>query len=694
MKSAFGRKMRRRRYPWAWVTRLSILLIVAVTVMSAGATASAAPAPILDFDLTQGSGTTVVDSANGVVGTTHGTPWSTDPSGMPVLYFDNPVVYWFGDGDYFEIPYHAALNSPAMSIEAVVYPMSSGYYTSIAERIRNGGTFQTITYLGLQSTGYHTGRQPVFGLTIGGVDKQVISPVEIPYNAWSHIVGTYDGNDMRLYIDGLLVATELNVGGPRDTGSNPLYLGHAPSSNHYFNGFYAGFKLYDRALTAEEIAFVTGRGWITLVDEAGNPLANYPSDYPAEQRNLKYKYRYGGSWAPSVAFQTDANGQFLVNIAPEHLAKWDKKITVTLNQTTTEQNVTVNPVFQAAKVNANLESCTGPITDVPGGSVDQGGGYWYHHGNTGPSGTVTFYTFPASIKVRMSYNHNSLTLFPTIVAGTNEVDFQTTAVTLSWPGDIKSNKGGSWWMFSKPTMDLLPGDYNFWFKDGTSWVGPVVVTVGGCTMSKGYVLLRVLDENANGVAGGVATPAIGGSWQASCPGATDASGKLFTEVPVGYTKIRMAVNQGTQEQTLAQLGASNYTWTTEILRIWLKDHSGSPMTDGAGILDQGGTYWYNWGNLNASGYRDVQLFPGSHKFKMTYNYTSQQLLPVVAAGPGIQNFYFQTGQVFGPSTITQYSTGAWQTFTNGMELMPGSYTFKSPSQTGVVTAGGVTNLLP
>ena len=108
-----GRKecrMRRRKHPWAWVTRLSIVLIAAVAVMSAAATASAAPSPILDFDLTQGYGTTVVDSANGVVGTTHGTLWSTDPSGMSVLYFDNPIRYWFGDCDYFEIPYHAALN--------------------------------------------------------------------------------------------------------------------------------------------------------------------------------------------------------------------------------------------------------------------------------------------------------------------------------------------------------------------------------------------------------------------------------------------------------------------------------------------------------------------------------------------------------------------------------------------------------
>ena len=430
-------------------------------------------------------------------------------------------------------------------------------------------------------------------------------------------------------------------------------------------------------------------GFLKLIDEAGNPLANYPADYPAEQRNLKWKYRCGGSWGPETSFKTDAYGMTPYSIG---CANWDNKITMTLNQTALEQDVTVNPVFQAAKVNANLKSCTGPITAMPGGTVAQGGGYWYTHGATGPTGTVSFYTFPGSIKVRMAYNYNSEERVPVaIVAGANNIDFQTTKVTFGYAGDIKSNKGGSWWMFSKPSMDLLPGSYNFWFKNGSGWHGPVMINVTGCDLAKSYVLLRLKDENGKGVPGGKATPAYGGGWGATLPGQTDTGGELFAEIPAGYTKIKMVVNQGSAEQSLAQLTASNYTWVTEILRIWLNNHSGAPITDGAAVLDQGGGYWYTWGNLNASGYRDVQLFPGSYKFKVTYMFTGQELFPVVSVGAGIQSFYFQTGQVIGPC-ITQYSTGAWRTFTNGMELMPGAYTFRNPTQSGTVTAGGVTNL--
>jgi hypothetical protein len=220
---------------------------------------------------------------------------------------------------------------------------------------------------------------------------------------------------------------------------------------------------------------------LTLVDESGNPLANYPADYPTETRNLKYKYRCGGSWTSDVSFQTDASGQFEVSIGCDN---WDNKVTVTLNQTSKEQDVTLNPIFQAAKVNANLTTCTGPITEVPGGTVAQGGGYWYTHGTTGPSGTVSFYTFPGSIKLRMSYNHNAEEISSIAIStGTNEVDFQTTALTLDYAGQIKSNKGGSWWYLNGPlTIYLLPGDYPFYFWDGTAWSDPVTISVSGCSL--------------------------------------------------------------------------------------------------------------------------------------------------------------------------------------------------------------------
>jgi hypothetical protein len=251
-------------------------------------------------------------------------------------------------------------------------------------------------------------------------------------------------------------------------------------------------------------------------------------------------------------------------------------------------------------------------------------------------------------------------------------------------------------VFNGPTY-VFPGTYTIdFYKDNTTntKLYSESMAISGCSYERAFAMLNVRDENGNGVSGAEATPACGGSWQPSVSGATDTNGKLWAELPPCYTKIRMSVNQGAGEQTLAQLDVSNYTWYTEILRIWLIDHAGDSITDGNAVLSQGGGYWYVWGNLNTSGYMDIPLFARSsaYKFKVTYNYTSQELYPVVNTTSSVDNFYFQTGQVFG-SCITQYQGAGWSTFIDGMEQMPGIRMFRYPSQSGTVTAGDVTYLV-
>jgi FlgD Ig-like domain len=346
----------------------------------------------------------------------------------------------------------------------------------------------------------------------------------------------------------------------------------------------------------------------------------------------------------------------------------------------TSQTVT----FITTATTVRLENCS--HSGLSGGAASYHQGAWNNFGTTdGTGNTAVVELLPGSYYFKMLYNYGQQQIGLLEVSGTAQtITFQTTTVTVGGPG-ITEYYQSAWHTFTSP-IDLLPDSY--YFRIGGSQVGPLAVS--GCT--KSYVLLAVKDENNNGVPGGKATPAYGGSWGATLSGQTDANGKLFSEIPPGYTKIKMAVNQGGAEQSLAQLNASGYTWTTQILRIWLKDHNGSAITDGQGSLDQGGGYWYAWGNLNASGYRDIQLFAGNYKFKMTYNYTSQEKFPVVAVNAGIDNFDFQTGQVISNCGHTQYSTGAWRTFTSGMELMPGTYTFRYPSQSGAVVAGEITTL--
>lgn len=378
-------------------------------------------------------------------------------------------------------------------------------------------------------------------------------------------------------------------------------------------------------------------GFLTLVDELGNPLATYPVDYATETRNLKWKYRCGGSWGPTTSFQTDAYGRTFYSIDCSSVGsgkgKWDNKITMTLNQTTVEQDVTQNATFQAAKVNANLKGCN-PETPLSGGAVDQGGGYWYHHGDTGPTGTATFYTFPTNggtIKLRMGYNHASETKYPSIAAGTNEVDFQATKVTLNHPGDIKSNKGGSWWMFSKPSMYLLPGDYSFWFKTGSKWSGPVVLNVSDCSMDLCYRTVSLKDSGGNLITNSGATilyqPNSSGGYIPFGDGALDASGQEAALVPCGRHRYRLTYLGAMQEK---QTDSADVLYQTQDVTVELRD-SGDGLITGsdATVLWQSGSAgpYVQFGSnaeLQANGQTSMEVLPVSNRYRLTYLGATQE----------------------------------------------------------------------
>lgn len=353
--------------------------------------------------------------------------------------------------------------------------------------------------------------------------------------------------------------------------------------------------------------------------------------------------------------------------------------------------------FKTVLLTLRLETCGAAPLSGGGARYGAGNSYTSWHfpgGATNGSGETVAQVLPGGqYSFAMGYKGTEQAYpgNPVTIPGSNTtLTWQTTKLTLDWPGAISYGgpSGVSAW-FTKPSMELMAGTYNF------KLYGPpdqlVSIALSGCNVTKGYVLLKVRDENGAGVAGGVAIPAYGGSWGVALPGTTDANGNLFAEITPGYTKIKMVVNQGLQEQSTAQLAISNYTWYAEILRIWLNDHAGAAITDGQGSLRQGGGYWFDWGYLGAGGYKDIQVFPGTYKFQMNYNYTGQDQFPTVTQGPGVTDFAFQTGQVFG-SCITEYSAGSWRAFSDGMELMPGTRNFHYPAQSGTVTAGGVTNL--
>jgi hypothetical protein len=82
---------------------------------------------------------------------------------------------------------------------------------------------------------------------------------ELPLDEWYHVVATYDTNvGAQVYINGVMDASNTNLDGI-DTNEMPLLLGENPeATGRFFDGMLDEVKIYERALSEDEIGFVAG----------------------------------------------------------------------------------------------------------------------------------------------------------------------------------------------------------------------------------------------------------------------------------------------------------------------------------------------------------------------------------------------------------------------------------------------------
>lgn len=99
-----------------------------------------------------------------------------------------------------------------------------------------------------------SGSRVVFGLWLDrGRGKTLVeSPESLPLAQWMMLAGTYDGSVARLYINGRQVA-EREFAGRVTRMGQPLLIGKGRGSKPPFKGRIGELRLYDRALTADEV---------------------------------------------------------------------------------------------------------------------------------------------------------------------------------------------------------------------------------------------------------------------------------------------------------------------------------------------------------------------------------------------------------------------------------------------------------
>jgi uncharacterized membrane protein len=207
-----------------------------------------AATPVINLPFNEGTGTTTGDaSGNGNTGTlTNGPTWTTGKVGN-ALSFD-------GSNDTVYVSRATSLNAATtgLTVSAWVYRNANQQgFVSVLSR-QQGTTFYERFYLGFENGNYRWFVNTTSGysdLTLGGA---------APVGQWIHLVGTYDGTDVKLYANGVLQFSSPHSGTlPTDTTGLTIgasYNDAARAAHEPFNGKIDEVNVYAQALTAQEIA--------------------------------------------------------------------------------------------------------------------------------------------------------------------------------------------------------------------------------------------------------------------------------------------------------------------------------------------------------------------------------------------------------------------------------------------------------
>jgi Ca2+-binding RTX toxin-like protein len=209
-----------------------------------GATAGLA----VSLSFNEATGDAADASGNGNVGTLVGATRVTDPVRGSVVSFD-------GVDDMVSVAAGPSLDfTTGMTLQAWVRPTELIGWETLILKERGGGDFSYALYA--HDGGSLAGGAPVpsGNVRVSGAHQVLRGTSALPLNAWTHIATTYDGTTQRLYINGVEVSSRAQSG-LINVGSGQLSIGgNNAFADEFFRGLIDDVKVYNRALTAAEIA--------------------------------------------------------------------------------------------------------------------------------------------------------------------------------------------------------------------------------------------------------------------------------------------------------------------------------------------------------------------------------------------------------------------------------------------------------
>jgi hypothetical protein len=138
--------------------------------------------------------------------------------------------------------------SSAFTLEAWVNPANSTGWRTVL--LKEAGAQMAYE---LYSNDATANRPAGHFTTPGGAIRSATGTATLPVNVWSHIAVTYDGANMRVYVNGALVRTVARTGailasdGVLHIGGNVVWGGE------FFQGRLDDVRIYNRALSGAEV---------------------------------------------------------------------------------------------------------------------------------------------------------------------------------------------------------------------------------------------------------------------------------------------------------------------------------------------------------------------------------------------------------------------------------------------------------
>jgi len=97
--------------------------------------------------------------------------------------------------------------------------------------------------------------RPLFGIEAGdGINYDAaISPDALDTGTWYHLVGTYNGSTIKIYVNGELKNSKTYSGNLKNSGDLCIRIAGSSQNNNYLAGKIDEVRVYNRTLTAQEI---------------------------------------------------------------------------------------------------------------------------------------------------------------------------------------------------------------------------------------------------------------------------------------------------------------------------------------------------------------------------------------------------------------------------------------------------------